>query len=498
MKLGHFLQQLRFLSLCLTAVIQAESVNSGLEFGDLFELFRLGFLIIGFLFAGFQRFLLHVDQAAILVFHILKRVNLVVDTLFQHIHNIFQNVVQASLHILQLVGHTTGNLPDTLAGAIGKSTKSVDPFKRRLILVFIQPQHCKAGIYITPSGVCRRFRSIKEVVQRCDVILLLSNAQRFNVGERAFNRKLLCTSGDHFLNTLLIDNQLAVLILQVRHIFHAEIDNALKRVYRNVSAFSIFIGGVMQCVIYVLDRIDRFGSLLHDCVQQGKNLCTSSFHTALQFPPTFRTLAVGLVQILQRFDKILCLFPQSIGGLLQSLILALAVCCQFVQVLHITDPELIGISIILNRKAQLTKRLCTSGDGAVSLVVQIVQSFLLTLISINQFVLQHDLLFQIIGVLDFVLNIRDRFLRFPQSFQCFPIIVNRGDILLNFLGRAASTARAFTRTALEFLKWDIFKRLQRGNLTINLTNRFLIGINIQFNLRDIFIQIESMGVIVIL
>ena len=291
------------------------------------------------------------------------------------------------------------------------------------------------------------------------------------------------------MDALFVDDKLPILINQVRYVLLPKPDNTLQSIYGNEPALGILVRRVMECVINILDSINRVGSLFNDTIQKLRNLLTGFLDILSKFFPTFRTVTIFLVQVRQRIDKILSFLPQTICGLLQSVVSALTIGHQLIQVLHVCDPKFIGIGVILYLEPQISQRLNAGRDRAFPLVIQILQRLLLTLIGTDQLTLQKDFLSQIVRVINFGFKLRSGLLCLAQPFNRLSIVVNGSDILFDIFLRAATRLRI----ALETLQRRIFQRLQSRDLSINLADRVLVLGNIQFNLGNKVLQIAFLS-----
>ena len=385
-----------------------------------------------------QRLLLQADNLRVSILHVLQSIDLILNTLFQHIHYIIEDVVQSVLHLLQLICDSVRRLADTFTSAVSQRTQSVDVLECRLVLIFVQSGQRQVCIDKVPSSVSSLFSGIKQIVQRRNVALLLCNSQSFNIRQRTFNSKLLSFGRNHSTNPLFIDNKLSVFVNQVCQVFLSHSPDALQGVYGDKSTLSVLVRRVMECVVNILDSINRVGSLFNDTIQKLHNLLTGFLGILSEFFPVFRTVTIFLVQVRQRTNKIFSFLPQSVRGFLQSVVFTLAVSSQLVQVLHVFDPKLIGISVILYLKTQISKRLNASGDCAVSLVVQIVQRLLLTLIGTDQLTLQKNFLSQIVRVVNFGFKLRSGLLCLAQPLNRLSIVVDSSNILFDIFLRVAT------------------------------------------------------------
>ena len=117
LKLSHFFFQFDFLCLRITAVIQGECIDLLLELGDSLHLICNLILVLSLLLGGVESLFTKVDDIGIGIFQPLKCVNLLLNTMFQHIHNILENIIQTGLHILkfflEVLAILTGYFADT-------------------------------------------------------------------------------------------------------------------------------------------------------------------------------------------------------------------------------------------------------------------------------------------------------------------------------------------------------------------------------------------------
>ena len=102
LELRHLFLQLDFLRLCVPAVIQRKCVDAFLELRNLLHLLGDFILVVSLLLGGIQRLLTEVNDIAIGVFEVFQCVNLLLNSVLQHIHDVLEDVVDAGLHILQL------------------------------------------------------------------------------------------------------------------------------------------------------------------------------------------------------------------------------------------------------------------------------------------------------------------------------------------------------------------------------------------------------------
>ena len=83
------------------------------------------------------------------------------------------------------------------------------------------------------------------------------------------------------------------------------------------------------------------------------------------------------------FRSLLGLLPQSVSSLLHGVILALTISNKLIQVLKVLNEELVGVWIVFNQEAKLTKCVCSSRYGFIPQVIEVMKCVLLVSIDID-------------------------------------------------------------------------------------------------------------------
>ena len=145
------------------------------------------------------------------------------------------------------------------------------------------------------------------------------------------------------------------------------------------------------------------------------------------------------------------------------------------------NHELVCRSVIAYSESKSFEFCLTIGNGFTTKVVQIFKCIRFIIVNIDKLLGERNLFFFRISILNLRLQLGKALLDRFQPLHCFVILVNVSKIFFNlFAGTAATTIAA--RTTFEALERGIFQRLERSNLTVDLSNRFFVGRDIQFKL----------------
>ena len=168
LKLCHLFLQLDFLRLRITAVIQGECIDLLLELGDLLHLICNLILVLSLLLGGIQRLLTEVNDIAIGVFEVFQCVNLLLNSVLQHIHDVLEDVVNPRLHVLQLFSHLltglTRNLTNTGDCGISERFNRLNVVQGRRVLLVVQVAHSVHQFKLCIGKAERSIRGVRSGV----------------------------------------------------------------------------------------------------------------------------------------------------------------------------------------------------------------------------------------------------------------------------------------------------------------------------------------------
>ena len=168
LELCHLFLQLNLLRLCVTAVIQRKCVDAFLELRNLLHLLGDFILVVSLLLGGIQRLLTEVNDIAIGVFEVFQCVNLLLNSVLQHIHDVLEDVVNPRLHVLQLFSHLltglTRNLTNTGDCGISERFNRLNVVQGRRVLLVVQVAHSVHQFKLCIGKAERSIRGVRSGV----------------------------------------------------------------------------------------------------------------------------------------------------------------------------------------------------------------------------------------------------------------------------------------------------------------------------------------------